>query len=612
MMVHTTHYGHCILPEVSGPCVCGDPCWIGPKGDGCDYALYTPESKQNLLEDKTLLLQQIEDLVRNSPRHPRLGQWITRLERLDKVLGEITDAEERVARNMLLDRPRNGLVPQEPQFEPAEAQIPAKPLPRRNSSPQRARDLNHHPEPSQELDATIVMRANTILQEIEQRKVPMTIPSLARRLGIKAHILYTCTSICDRLAQHNKQCPVSREAIFETKLKELQTLKKTATAEEFAQQCGIPRSTLSKKYPEWQEKLATHNYIVRNESLRNLAEHHLSELIAAHTCEPLLIFTKHIGSNPDSFNKHCPDIALRVLEHNRELNLRNSINHASREDYIVHIYKRWNQVSKSGKYLSLTEFAKHCSVDPDTVRMLCPELLPKLRKSGEWGKMKIDSALALAFAEIEKSGEVKTLNEFAKAAGITTNTLYGNDYYHHWLVRLHERNKAMNEHNKTMNEAKLQEVWTRMEYSGTLWSLNKFAKEANIQFQTLQKNHPDWCNRLKEEAAKHNDEVKRRLEQVLEKAGQSKTFLTISEACKVGCIDHKALKQKYSSVYGRIVEHNETTFRPIVEDAWREVIVSGDCPILNEFAQRCGIPCFTAFEIYFPEVVAQLQTRRKK
>jgi integrase len=52
MVVHPTHYGHCILPEASGPCVCGDPCWIGPKGDGCDYALYAPESKKALWKTK--------------------------------------------------------------------------------------------------------------------------------------------------------------------------------------------------------------------------------------------------------------------------------------------------------------------------------------------------------------------------------------------------------------------------------------------------------------------------------------------------------------------------------------------------------------------------------
>ncbi|MCL4520301.1 MAG: hypothetical protein M1415_01735 [Firmicutes bacterium] len=55
MIVLPTHYGHCCLPASSGPCVSGDPCWIGPHGDGCDYALYTPESRAALEKDRELL-----------------------------------------------------------------------------------------------------------------------------------------------------------------------------------------------------------------------------------------------------------------------------------------------------------------------------------------------------------------------------------------------------------------------------------------------------------------------------------------------------------------------------------------------------------------------------
>lgn len=39
MFIQLTHCGSRILPSVYGPCVCGDPCYIGPAGDGCDYAL---------------------------------------------------------------------------------------------------------------------------------------------------------------------------------------------------------------------------------------------------------------------------------------------------------------------------------------------------------------------------------------------------------------------------------------------------------------------------------------------------------------------------------------------------------------------------------------------
>lgn len=63
-----------------------------------------------LLEDQAFLLQQVEDLEKSSPRHPRLGQWKARLDRLNQVLSEIADAEKRAASNMRPDRPRGGLL----------------------------------------------------------------------------------------------------------------------------------------------------------------------------------------------------------------------------------------------------------------------------------------------------------------------------------------------------------------------------------------------------------------------------------------------------------------------------------------------------------------------
>ncbi len=287
------------------------------------------------MEDQALLLQQVEDLEKSSPRHPRLGQWKARLDGLNQILSEITDAEERAAIKMPPDRPRRGLVPQDPQFEPLQPQIPAKSLPRRKSSP------------------------------------PGT-----------------------RKTQHNKQCPVSMQEVMAAQLRELQTLQKTATPPEFAQQCGFSAVTLYKNYPEWKQKLADHNRSVRDELLRDQAEQRLRNLISAQTCEPLRDFAKHIGISQEFFTKRYPDIAQRVRQHNRELGLRNSINHASKEDRIAHIYKRWNEVCESGRDLTLTQLAEQCSVDLDTIRTLCPELLPQLRKPGGWVKTLLESPRA--------------------------------------------------------------------------------------------------------------------------------------------------------------------------------------------------------------------------
>jgi len=550
------------------------------------------------LEDQAFLLQQVEDLEKSSPRHPRLGQWKVRLDRLNQVLSEVTEAEKRAASNMPLERPRGGLVPQDPQFEIQQPQIPAKTLPRRKSSPPGTREPKRDSEPIRGLDATILTRADTILQELERRKVPMTIRALAQRLGVSTHALYTSAPICDRLAQHNKRCPVSMQEIVEAQLKELQASKKMATPEEFAQLCGSGCSKLNKHCKGWQQKLGDHNRSLREEQLLDQAEQHLRDLISAQKCEPLRDFATHIGASVGFFNRRCPEIVQRVLQLNRELDLQNSINRASKEDRIAHIYKRWNEACESGRYLTLTEFAEYSSVDPDTIRTLCPELLPQLCKPGERVKRKTDAALALAFDEIEKSGEVKTVKAFATAAGISPDTLSVS--YHYWVTRL-------DQHNSITRRANLQAAWTRMKRSGTVWSLEEFAKEAGICTKALKKNYPDWRDRLKAEMARHDYEVMRQLDQVLEEARQSRIFMTPTEVAKEVGIGYMVLKRHYTSVYNRILEYIEIAFRPRVEDLWREIIDSGERPTFTEFSQRCGIQHYPTFEKYFPDVAEQLR-----
>lgn len=119
------------------------------------------------------------------------------------MLSEITDAEKRAASGAPPDHPRHGLVPQDPQFEPQQPQIPAKPHPRRKSGTAGASNPKRISEPIQELDVTIFTQADTILKELERRRVPMPIRALAQRLGVKTHTLYNCAPICDRLAHRN-------------------------------------------------------------------------------------------------------------------------------------------------------------------------------------------------------------------------------------------------------------------------------------------------------------------------------------------------------------------------------------------------------------------------
>jgi len=188
-------------------------------------------------------------------------------------------------------------------------------------------------------------------------------------------------------------------------------------------------------------------------------------------------------------------------------------------------------------------------------------------------------------------------------AGISEGTLP--DGYRQWVARLYK-------HNSTTREAKLQAAWTRMQYAGVVWSLAKFAEEAEIGFETFRKNYLDWINRIKAEATKRDREIVQRLDQILEEAHQEQAFLIPSEAAKKAGIEYYTLKNHYPNILKRILEYNEMTFKPRIEDRWREVIASGKCPTLVEFAQSCGLQHYAILQRYFPEVVEQWHVLKGK
>lgn len=135
-----------------------------------------------------------------------------------------------------------------------------------------------------------------------------------------------------------------------------------------------------------------------------------------------------------------------------------------------------------------------------------------------------------------------------------------------------------------------------------------------LSYRTFQKNYPDWRKRFKKVAStRHDHEVARRLDQILEEARQSQAFLSLAEAAKEAGIEYKVLEQQYYlDVCNRIVEYNKATFRPIVEDAWREVNATRVWPTLAEFTHSCGLPHYYALEKYFPDVAEQLRTLDRK
>lgn len=366
------------MPDIHGPCVCGDPCWIGPQGNGCDYALYTLESKKALLTDRELLIAQIRELEQKNPGHPRLGQWKARVERIDQLVKEIESAEERAVAGEPVDRPRDKLVPHDPPFEAIEqpsTQRSAR-LRRREAVRKGSGSFKHtrEMEPLQEIGAQTLAQARSILQELEMRKMPITYQGLAKRLGIGVKHVYACVEICDSLSENNQRCALTPQEIMEARLKELSEQEKIVSCREFAKLCGLPQRALFNSYSEWSERLARQNRAIRNKKLYSAAERRLQELMASQQGESVRAFAKSIGMSGSSLRKPHSDIAERLVQHNEALRL------GEREKRIASIYNCWDAALQQGEQLNLSQLSERCHVSHIMVRRHCPAIMAKLHE----------------------------------------------------------------------------------------------------------------------------------------------------------------------------------------------------------------------------------------
>ena len=545
MMLLPTHYGHCILPAVSGPCVCGDPCWIGPQGSGCDYALYTPESKKALLADRALLELQIEALEQNHPKDPRLGQWKARLDRVDQVLKEIADAEWRKANGLITVRPRAQMVPRDAPLPATQPQIPMQNSirQRRREAARKSRGMPKRPEAlAQNLDADTLQRAEALLQELESKNIPMETSTFARRLGASVVKIYQHADICNRLSQHNARCSATFEKIMKTQLEEIRNQGRTVSHEEFAQLCGVSRTTLFRLYSDWSKILTEHNRTVRIAHGRELAERHLQELQKAGLGQPVREFAKQIGIRVDRFRADYKDIAQLLIEHNKKVGLQ--------------------LVTRNEQDI--------------------PE--------------QTEALLAAAFAEIERSNSEATVLELATRAGVQWGIVA--ECYPHWRDRLQE-------HNRKLGIARLQAAWERMEQSGETWRCSRLAKEAGISRATLQRSFSDWIERLN---ARTTPTIERVLA-VLEKAKCSSKLMSPNDFAREAGISRPLLQRTYNEQYKALIEHNRTAFRPRVEACWDMICETNAYPTLAEFAELCDLQDWQFLQSYFPDAAERVRDR---
>jgi len=616
MVLHPTLYGHCILPDINGPCVCGDPCWIGPQGNGCDYALYTPESKYALLSDKELLVSQLEALEQKHPQHPRLGQWNARLDRLDQVLNEISVAESQVMAGECSERPRAQIIPQEPLLKPLLAHIPAQRAirKRRRESAKKftsfARKNNSEPlQELQELDEQTLMRATRILDEFTSIKATLTPQEFSRRLKIPIHALYQNTYICDLLSQHNKQCCASIEETMRVRLEELRERGEPISQKEFLALCGISRNVFSESFPEWINKLHQHNENTLTSQRRIRAEQRMQEILAEGRGCTTRDFARDIGMALPTIMKESPEIVQALMQYNKDLHL----NHAWRENVkhekIALIYECWNKIHQEEKLINISQFSRLCQLSPTVIRRHCPELIAQFHQLHHNLQHDIQDEneiiLAGIFTETEQTNAELSLKQFAIAAGITVGIL--GRKYSHWKVRLEEHNKKITHH-------RLQATWERMESNGAIWSPIRFAREANIYIETLQNGYADWFERVnsnytKSQNYQHAHLIRQKIYTAIEESKRTQVLRTPNEIAKQVGIVGSTLSKHHSDLYQSLVEHNKTAFKPIVEATWKDVLELGSSPTLSEFAKLCGFRHFSVLLAYFPDIAEQVRSQ---
>jgi len=591
---------------VSGPCVCGDPCWIGPQGNGCDYALYTPESKRALLDDWGLLVSQVEVLEVGNPRHPRLGQWKARLTRLDQVLEELSLAELRAVNGEVPARPREQLIPQDPAFERLSSQLPIKRTMRERRR-KAMRDTEHGPfkgkhnvEPLEELDANTLTLVEALLQDLDTRGVPMAPPAFAQRLRIKVRALYQYAEICDRLSAQNRRYTGPLHEMIEAKLDELRVQGKIMTVEEFAGFFGILKRMFYVRYPEYPSRLVEQNKIIQIEQACRAAEQHLQELVNTQTGQTTREFAKQVHIDIKVLSKRRPDIIEKLIQHNKAIGMPGIWGNSSREERVARVYECWEKAKQEGVLLSLVQLSERCHFGLLTIRRLCPELVAQLTDSQQDKKKREEEALLMAFTEIEKSSQVYSIKQLAAAARISENALYGR--YRHWIVRLSERNAEV-------VSAKLQAAWNRMVISREEWTIVQFAREAEMSYQTLQEHHQTWVERLRMLRASFSTSERVRL--AVEDAKSLSMPITPTEVAQKVGITYTTLMRTYSDQYESLVKHNKTAFGSAVESVWTKVCESDFYPTISEFAEMCGFRHFSILLAYFPDSAKQVRDRLK-
>ncbi len=562
LFVQPTKYGECILPLHNGPCVCGDPCWIGPEGDGCDYALYTPESKTALVEDGTVLDTQIDALRGDNPRHPRLGNFVARRAQLDRVLGEIAAAEGRSAAGLVPERPRAGIVPAEPDLPPDQPNIPAERTMRQRRREAALRSGTQFPvrEKAVERSATDVLteteRANAevLLAELAARNRAMEPATFARRLGIDVVILLNTPDVLAQLAAHNRRPTLTAESAMEARLTELDETDQPASYDEFAALCGLQWRAFFANYPAWCKRINAHNKVVGERELRTRAEGRLVELASAQTVENAKSFAKALGVCPNRLRREFAEIVQRLVEQNRTVDV--EVRDQEAKDLRSRIADTWEEARAVGEDPNVDELAERCGISRTTIYSACPMILPWLRDSKSGLPMRQDAARAHIVEILDaarRAGEDLSLAELAERAGVSQATL--RNYCPELPSQLRGTLRPATE-----TSARIRAAWQEARAAGKDPDIGELAEIAGVSRRIIYDNCTDIIPQLR------------------------------------------------GSLKGRL---KEAEIRGQIRERWEEARRAGADPDVYELAALGGVPVRRLYKLV-PEVIPQLRTSRQR